>query len=163
MAPMLRVLVSLMGVQDNTSGVLLQDMKLVHFLIAMCMHKHKSSWQNQTTSSICGEWLLLWYDCYYSLYMQVYSTPMVSCGMALVVGLWTHAAPLTILHGSTSSSHNQQLMTLKWGYAWAMWPQLKTYWLKLLSFTYSRLLSRCTTLRAWHNNVKSLFSYNCKT
>ena len=43
----------------------------------------------------------------------LYSMVMILCGMGLVVGLRACAAPLTLLHGSTSSCHSPPLMILR--------------------------------------------------
>ena len=45
--------------------------------------------------------------------VQVPSTVTTLCGMVLVAGLRTHAAPSTAPHGSTSSCHSPPLMTLR--------------------------------------------------
>ena len=43
----------------------------------------------------------------------VFSTVMTPCGMVLVVGVGTDAAPSIILHDSTGSCHSLPLMILK--------------------------------------------------
>jgi hypothetical protein len=107
------VLVSLMEDQDSISGHLLQQLMksalvLTAIVPALTLILQAKQLHLQHSLGVTTSVILAVVQA-----GRTYSMETTLCGMVLVVGLGTHAAPSTILHGSTSSWSTPPLMTLR--------------------------------------------------